>query len=235
MSYCVNCGVELEASLTFCPLCNTPVINPKQLAIQKTAISPFPKEKGMVENVKRSDLSILMCTILLSTSVVCGITNFFVAKDILWCIPIIGLCALLLVFSIPFLIYTKLPISISLLFDGIITGTYLFMFTFLTSDSRWFWEVALPITVLTTLLVEIFLILFKYISSSFLPTALYFFAEIGTFCLGIETFLDGYRYGVISLFWSIIVFIISIVACVTIITVLSRQRLHNTLKRRLHF
>lgn len=28
MSYCVNCGVELDASASECPLCNTPVINP---------------------------------------------------------------------------------------------------------------------------------------------------------------------------------------------------------------
>ena len=35
MSYCVNCGVELESSLTECPLCNTPVINPKELFDQK--------------------------------------------------------------------------------------------------------------------------------------------------------------------------------------------------------
>ena len=31
MSYCVNCGVKLEESLTKCPLCNTPVINPNIL------------------------------------------------------------------------------------------------------------------------------------------------------------------------------------------------------------
>lgn len=31
MSYCVNCGVELDASAKICPLCNTPVINPKVL------------------------------------------------------------------------------------------------------------------------------------------------------------------------------------------------------------
>ena len=29
MSYCVNCGVELDASATKCPLCDTPVYNPK--------------------------------------------------------------------------------------------------------------------------------------------------------------------------------------------------------------
>ena len=30
MSYCVNCGVELDATASFCPLCHTPVVNPNQ-------------------------------------------------------------------------------------------------------------------------------------------------------------------------------------------------------------
>ena len=114
MSYCVNCGVELEISLSSCPLCNTPIVNPKQLAIQRAVISPFPKEKGIVEDVKRTDLSILMCTILAATSLTCGITNLFVGKGVFWSLPIIGACILLWVFSLPFLIYTNLPISISL-------------------------------------------------------------------------------------------------------------------------
>ncbi len=235
MSYCVNCGVELEASLTCCPLCNTPVINPKGLSAQKAAVSPFPKEKGMVETVNKSDWSILMSTIVISTSVTCGLLNLFVLNDIYWSIPIIGLCILLWVFSIPFLIYTKFPMAMSLLFDGVITGIYLFMFTFLTNDSRWFWEVALPITVWITMLVEIFWVLFKNISRSFLATALYFFAELGFLCVGAETFLDCYFHGAISLSWSAIVLMVCVIICTTLITVLSRKRLHNSLKKRLHF
>ena len=46
MSYCVNCGVELEPSLTSCPLCNTPVINPNELTEIKSRI-PYPTQKEM--------------------------------------------------------------------------------------------------------------------------------------------------------------------------------------------
>ena len=52
MSYCVNCGVELCDSAKECPLCNTPVINPRKPG-QGQGISPFPEEKGQVETVKR--------------------------------------------------------------------------------------------------------------------------------------------------------------------------------------
>lgn len=59
MSYCVNCGVKLDPSLKYCPLCNTPVINPHDLS-KMQPVSPFPKEKGQVEVVRRKDLAILL-------------------------------------------------------------------------------------------------------------------------------------------------------------------------------
>ena len=43
MSYCVNCGVELDASLKSCPLCHTPVINPREL---KDTPPGFPYQIG---------------------------------------------------------------------------------------------------------------------------------------------------------------------------------------------
>ena len=52
MSYCVNCGVELDASAKKCPLCDTPVYNPKAPEPEKQP-SPFPLEKGQVEVVKK--------------------------------------------------------------------------------------------------------------------------------------------------------------------------------------
>ena len=51
MSYCVNCGVKLDDALIKCPLCNTPVINPKELK-KMGPISPFPIERGETEKVK---------------------------------------------------------------------------------------------------------------------------------------------------------------------------------------
>lgn len=70
MSYCVNCGVELDASLGKCPLCNTPVINPSKLE-EITRTSPYPKESGQVDVVKRKDLAVLSTISLTATSLCC--------------------------------------------------------------------------------------------------------------------------------------------------------------------
>ena len=117
MSYCVNCGVELESSLTECPLCNTPVINPKELYNLKQT-SPYPQKKGQVDVVKRTDLTILLCIVLIATSLSCLALNLFVFYQSLWSLFIIGACLIIFVFAIPAVVYTRLPIYISLLFDG---------------------------------------------------------------------------------------------------------------------
>lgn len=235
MSYCVNCGVELEDSLTFCPLCNTPVINRKGIEKQNSAVSPFPKEKGTVDTVTSSDWSILLSTVLISTSIACGLLNLLVFKGSHWSIPIIGICILLWVFSIPFLIYTRLPMYLAFLFDGFITGAYLYMLTFLTETDSWFLGIGLPIVALVTVLVELFWLLYKKLSSSFLATAFYFFAETGVLCIGIEVFLDRYFTGAVSLSWSTIPLTVCVIICTVLATVLSRKRLRNSVRRRLHF
>ena len=94
MSYCVNCGVELDASATKCPLCGTPVYNPKAPE-PSTQPSPFPKEKGQVEVVKRKDLGVLLTVIVLATAVTCGLLNALVFRNSLWSLAVIGVFLIL--------------------------------------------------------------------------------------------------------------------------------------------
>ena len=94
MSYCVNCGVELDASATKCPLCDTPVYNPKAPEPEKQP-SPFPREKGQVEVVKRKDLGVLLTVIVLATAVTCGLLNAFVFRSSLWSLAVIGVVLVL--------------------------------------------------------------------------------------------------------------------------------------------
>ena len=80
MSYCVNCGVKLDPSLKYCPLCNTPVINPHDLS-KMQPISPFPKEKGQVEVVRRKDLAILLSVSLTAAGLCSLLLNLLVFRQ----------------------------------------------------------------------------------------------------------------------------------------------------------
>jgi hypothetical protein len=235
MSYCVNCGVELESSLQRCPLCNTPVLNPKELERISSAFTPYPKESGQVDMVKRKDLAILTSVVLIATSLCCLLLNLLVFTGSPWSLFIIGACLLLFVILFPVVIYSKLPVYVSLLLDGAAVAFYLYMITFNTADSRWFTELALPIVVLVTILVEIFAILLHALKVSFLSTALYFFIEAALLCVSLELLIDRFSGAVLRLTWSAIILTICCVITASLITILAKHRLREAVRRRLHF
>lgn len=240
MSYCVNCGVELDASAKICPLCNTPVINPKVLEQAakenyREPETPFPQEKGQVEAVKRKDLGVLVSTVVLATAVTCGVLNLFVFQGAPWSLAVIGVCAILWVMLIPAVIYSKLSVYASLLFDGVIVGIYLYMLTYLTGSSGWFWGLGLQITVLVWAIAEIFTFCIRKLPRSFLTGSLYVFTAVGLLRMGLEMLIDRYLNGRIALSWSAVVLTVCAILDIAIVTMLSRRRLRNEIRRRLHF
>lgn len=244
MSYCVNCGVELDGTLKECPLCNTPVINPREVTYDKngkmvlTGVelpTPFPEKKGQVETVKRMDMAILVSVFVIATSVVCGLLNLWVYHTRPWSLAVIGGCVLLWVFFIPEIIYTKQPIYVSILLDGAASVGYLFMLSFLRDNREWFWGLGVPIVILLTLLIEAFTLCLRFLPKSYLWVTLYSFTGTAILCNGLECIIDRYLHGEIILGWSAIVTTICIILDATIITLLSRKRLRNAIRRRLHF
>ena len=214
MSYCVNCGVELDATAGECPLCNTPVLNPKEIerhAFQavdagKSGAEPFPREKGQVETANKKDLGILLSTVVLASAVTCGVLNALVFRENLWSLAVIGACAILWVVMIPAVIYTKQSVYISLLLDGAVTAT----------------AEALTACILR-------------LPRSFLTVALYLFTAIGALCVVLEVLIDRYIEDEITIRWSAVVLVVCVVLDIALITMLSRRRLRNAVRRRLHF
>lgn len=234
MSYCVNCGVKLDASLNTCPLCHTPVINPNEINRIKKA-HPYPTEKGQVDRVRRSDMAILTIIVLLATSLSCLLLNLYVFTGTMWSLFIIGVCILLFVLSIPFIIYTKVPVYVSILFDGIALGFFLYLITFNTPGINWFTKLALPIVTLLTILAEIFALLLHVFPISIISTALYIFVEIAMFCAGLELLIRHFVNSPLRMTWSAIVLTVCGVIAIMLITVLCIRRLREAIRRRLHF
>ncbi len=234
MSYCVNCGVKLDGILAKCPLCNTPVINPNDLR-KMGPISPFPIEKGETEKVKSKDVIILTTVFLATTAFCCLLLNLLVFHKTLWSIPIIGLCAFLWVVIIPTIAFAKLPIYAFMLIDGFAMAGYLYMLSFLTSTKAWLIELALPITALSTVLILTFTLLTKKISSSIMAMALYFYIMVPILCVGVELLIWAHYDKPLHITWSAIVLVPCTIISIALITILSRKRLREAVRRRLHF
>ena len=234
MSYCVNCGVELEASLKECPLCHTPVINPNQPGGEFPA-SPYPDNKGQVEVVKRKDLGILLSVVLTATSVTCLLLNLLVFDASLWSMIVIGCCICLFVFTFPVIFYSKTPIYVSLLADGISVAVYLFLISFLTDSNTWLLQLGLPIVVLLTICAECFPLLSRLFPLTILSCSLCVFVEIPAFCVSLELLIKHLLGRPYRITWSAVVLTVCVIIDFALITILAKKRLRNEVRRRLHF
>ena len=58
MSYCVHCGVELDATASFCPLCHTRVLDPGQ-PVDTVSPKPFPTRRGEVAPAAKQEVALL--------------------------------------------------------------------------------------------------------------------------------------------------------------------------------
>lgn len=235
MSYCVNCGVELEASLQECPLCHTPVINLKEIG-KELPSSPYPENKGQVEEVKRKDLGILLTVVLTATGGTCLLLNLLVFNRFLWSLLVIGICICLFVFTFPLVYYRKMPPALSLLADGAAVAVYLYMIAYLTPSTAWFWQLGLPIVALVFLCVEIFTFLLHKVPLTMLSGALCLFVEIPLFCVSLELLIRHMLADhMMRLTWSAVVLTVCVIIDVALITILVKKRLRNEVRRRLHF
>ena len=192
MSYCVQCGVKLEQSLKSCPLCHTPVINPNELNTSNLpdGIGPFATEKGEVEPMKKHDIGLWLTLVFGSTAIACGILNLFVFNHSYWSIPAIGACIILWLFFCPRMFFPQIPIILNLSVSAISIIFYQLAITLMTENDRWFFEIALPITLFLMGLVALSGICYKYVAKSLLATVLYFFMDVGILSVVIEYRVD---------------------------------------------
>lgn len=234
MSYCVNCGVELDHTLKSCPLCETPVINPRELEM-KADLSTFPKEKGQVETVRKKDLGIFTFAMLMAIGITCGLLNLLVFKTNAWSLLIIGACLIVWVFVMPAFIRAKLSAYAYLFFDCVAVVVYLYLITHVTGHAEWFFYLGLPITVWVFLILEIFALCLKKGKVSFLTVPLYILSASAILCVGMEIMIDLYLYGEVHIVWSAVVLTVCVIIDIALIMLLSIKRLRNAVRRRLHF
>ncbi len=88
MSYCVNCGVELDKSAKKCVLCNTPVINPNLLTekTDKDDVLPFAEELMIPEGIKKRFIAFIATTVMLIPCIVMFFLNVFFIKEGFWAV-----------------------------------------------------------------------------------------------------------------------------------------------------
>lgn len=236
MSYCVNCGVELETSIKMCPLCNTIVINPNELQADREAGNgelPFPNKVGIVEPIKRKDLAIVMTVILACTAISCLLLNYLMWKSNQWSLLVLGFCVLLWVMTVPPLLIRNMRRRIMTLLNGVAVCIYIALIGIFTDSSEWVVDLGIPIALIVLALVEIFLTVATY-KKSFGVLSCLFFMETAVLCISIELLVDHALHQPLAIKWSAIVLTVCTVITVTLAAMFSRRRVRNEIKRRFH-
>lgn len=234
MSYCVNCGVELDPTATACPLCQTKIYHPNH-SVMADAPTPYPTMKGVSEPVRKREFTILMSIIFLTTSIVCILLNIFTLPYGHWSLYVTGVCAVLWVFLLPAFFPQKTNIYLNLALDGISIALYLGVISFLQPGNGWYLHIGLPITVVATLLVEIVSVFAVHLKSSIIIKSAIFVAAVAVLCLEIEAVVDYHLDGCISLRWSAIVLTCCIVIDIILMTIYLQEGLRAEIRRRMHF
>lgn len=236
MSYCVNCGVELDASLKKCPLCGTTVYNPSETeVISEASDFAFPKRKGEVERVNRRDQVFFVSVLILTIIVTCGLLNGLVYNSVWWSVPVNGICVLLWIFYISVLIIEKITVYLAIAADAAAIAGYLYVISQLTQSKDWLIDIGIPILAALMLLLELFTLLSRKLPFSLLVGTLYFFIINAVICITIEICVDLHFSGSISLSWSAIVLTVCTIISVILLMALMMRRVRNSISRRLHF
>lgn len=234
MSYCVNCGVELDKTCGKCPLCSTPVYNPNQ-PIDRISPPPFPSKRGVEEPVEHHEFRILMFIILSTISVVCVILNGFLFASGNWSVYVVGVCVLLWVLLLPILYPEKLTKTVWLLLCGCSVAAYLGVISYLHPGKGWYLDIGLPITILATILTLNFYYFSFRKKSSLLLRAGLFLGSLAAVCVSIELLGDAHYQNPLALSWSAIVLICCLALDVVLFTISHLKGARTEIRRRMHF
>lgn len=231
MSYCVNCGVELDSTAQACPLCHTPVFNPNELVDRKSP-TPFPVERSEVPLAAKWELAILISAMLASVSVCCGILNLFLRAGA-WSLYIIGAAVMLWIFLVPPLLKRGLSAPVRILGDMAAVAVYVLAIAWNLKGLHWYVRLALPIIVwLGAVLLVLSLLLRR--RHSILTTTTMIIGACGIFPVGLELLIDLFLRRPWTPGWSLVVLTVAVAMMIPLIVVRRVPSLREEVRRRFH-
>lgn len=155
MSYCVNCGVELEKSCRECPLCDTPVINPREKIDDKQK-PVYPDVVDIPKSLRRKYLVFVLSLIILIPNLVLLILNVLLLESSVIRYVIGGFAVAWVWFLFPFLWKKQIPV-ISIAIDAIALLAYLYMFEHYEDGNLWYTKIVMPVVISLWAIVNIFI------------------------------------------------------------------------------
>jgi hypothetical protein len=236
MSYCVSCGVELAASEPVCPLCDTPVLNPRN-PWKAPAVRPWPAYlESIARTVDRRYVSGLIAVLLAIPVAVCVIVNVLSPSSPPWSAFVAGgaLCLALAVL-LP-LAWGGRGFGVYLAADALAALAFLAFIDSQTGGRGWFLPLAAPITLSAAALLWLLVHGFRRRKKKgVLPTLALWLAAVGVFTVLLEVYVRVWQGESPAPHWSWYAVIPCGLTAAAFLILDSRNRWKESVKKRLFF
>lgn len=204
MSYCTNCGVELDKELISCPLCGF-VAGEEVKTVNTIKSEHYPSDTILsYKKETRRHIWELSGIITFSGIVVCTIVNFVISKSLSWSLYAdTSIMASWICLTLILLTFRKYFIIIpGLLFTILAT---LFLFNLVSPPVKWFYGIGLPVTIALFVCVSIMVVLWKVAHFKGFNILAFAFFVLSGFCIVSEVFINKYLFNNADIRWSAIV------------------------------
>ncbi len=155
MSYCVNCGVELEQGCGECPLCETPVINPREF-YNKPEKPAYPEVIKIPKSTHKRFTVFVISMVLLIPNIVLAVLDMAFWGSGISAYIFGGTVLVWTWFLFPMLWKKPLPF-ILLQIDAIALLAYLYLFKLKSNESGWFEGLAVPMVIACWAIAAVFI------------------------------------------------------------------------------
>ena len=204
MSYCTNCGVELDEGIMSCPLCGF-TLGTANISEPADKSEYYPSDIILLyKKETRKHIWELSGIISFSGIAVCSIVDLVIHKSLTWSLyadtSILGswicLTLILLAFKMYFLIVPGLLLTVL---------TMQFLFNLFSPPVNWFYGIGLPITIAFFICASMIIFLWKVAHFKGFNILAIAFLVLSGFCIVSEVFIDKFINNKVDIRWSAIV------------------------------
>ncbi len=235
MSYCVNCGVELRDSERICPLCRTEVVNPRE-PFDTQAESAYPRQLDLLVRKSSRNITVLLISIFaLIPCVICLLCDYIIHRELGWSLYVVCAVAAAWIFTVPLFYSIKRKTLLLVTFDAFVLAFALWLVeTIAQPAARWFWQLALPIVAVCTILILAIILLVKHIRIAVLNVIAMTCCFSAILLIAIEIVTDLYRKGAWHLTWSFIAFVPLVLLGICFFLMERKREIKEAFKKKIH-
>jgi hypothetical protein len=231
MTFCKECGVELEDHMQNCPLCGTSVLSGSKEPRSdnsKQRNAPDVKKKHLLSQVLLQITSILLLSGIAATLFI----NVAMEGKITWSVYPTSICLIILCYvALIFLWHTQTAFQ---LFGSWILAVVVLLILNALIDENWPLMLALPILCAANIIVLILTFVLRALKTKGLNIFAIVVLAIAILCLIIEGIISFYFEHAINLGWSVIVSACLLPVIAAILFMYFRTRNNSDLKKIFH-